>query len=585
MTEKQNKIVAEIGKLEAFYGTKLFKYRDNLKVYTNRWNIELNDLRDDYATVMYEKQFGEGDNSAPITENVVKSVVETLVSKIAAKHCYPFLNTVNGTFKDLQICKQTQQFFDIYFKENDIVSIVAEAFRDACIFNTGVIYVNPYNNTVKRVMPWQIFIDPREYSYDDISKLVYKRNHYPTELLNLEIDDDRDEVTFYEYYKATKNGLIKYEWIPELQYFKENKCEFDVIPFTFIFYDTPVKGSNGNSVCDVLRGIQIEINRVVAKIKEACDLTPGNLFMVPDTSTIRTSQLTNRGGQIVTYTPTGEGSPVVVATPAFIDPQNIQWLSTLKQDAYELIGVSQLSATSQKPTGLNSGISLQTMEDIESDRFQTQLNNVIRMYTNIAKLIIATHPTDDTILPPNFFRNNITWADVVDLSKNMSVEFSTLGLQNLDPSAKLTTIQNLVNAGYITQQRAGILLQIPDLEMGYSFANNALNAVLAVIDNCIYNDSYDIPDFINIQLLQEELINTLNSLYSNSNNYEVITKLQQLFKTADEMLIESETQAELGAVNAIGQQVQSQLPQIQQQAMKGANAQIDAVLGGGEDVI
>lgn len=575
----------EIYRLESIYSNRMFKWRDNLRLYQNRFNIELNDLKDDYSTNLFSATFGESDINYPIQENIVKSCVETLVSKIASQKAHPFFNTVNGTFKDVQIVREAQHFFDIYYQEMNINKIVSDTFRDACIFNTGVVYINRGERKVERVMPWQVFIDPAEYSYNHLTKAVYKRTKFPVSLIrdsklyNAAVKHNLQNITYYLYWDLNDGKLITF--VPELNYKTEETLPYNQLPFIFIFYDAPVKGTNGLSIPDLLRGIQIEINNVVRKIREACDLSPAMTYFVPENSTIKTSKLTNRTGEIVTYTPTGDGgSPVTVATPAFVDPQNIEWLSALKQDAYELVGISQLSATSKKPAGLNSGIALQSMEDIESDRFETQLNSVLRLYTDIAKSIMNVFPADEPILPRNIFRKNVSWADIVNLRNDMSIQFTSIDSLSKDPSTKLQQIQALVSAGFITPAKASTLLQMPDIEQGYNFINSAENAVLQVIDNCIYNNTYEIPFFVSNDLLCEEITNTLQSLYGNGGDEEAIARLTKLFEIADNDRIDSQTQAEIAAQQQLGQEIQQQMPQIQQQAQDMMNQQINQTLGG-----
>jgi hypothetical protein len=118
------------------------------------------------------------------------------------------------------------------------------------------------------------------------------------------------------------------------------------------------------------------------------------------------------------------------------------------------------------------------------------------------------------------------------------------------------------------------------LETGYTFANSSENAVLKVIDNCIYNNSYEIPFFVSNDLLCEEIIKTLQSLYGNGGDEEAIARLTKLFEIADNDRIDSQTQAELAAQQQLGQEIQQQMPQIQQQAQNQMNDMINQTLGG-----
>ena len=70
-------------------------------------------------------------------------------------------------------------------------------------------------------------------------------------------------------------------------------------------------------------------------------IKPCLTFCVPKGFSVKTSQLNNRVGQILEYTatPNMTGSPVTVATPAFIDSAVYDLIEELKQSAYELVGI------------------------------------------------------------------------------------------------------------------------------------------------------------------------------------------------------------------------------------------------------
>ena len=94
--------------------------------------------------------------------NVVKSAIDAVVSKISTAHCRPFVNTVKGSFKTIQICKQLQVFFDYYFDEKNVQSKITEALRDACIFDSGYLYLDEINGDIKVVEPWNVYTRQRE---------------------------------------------------------------------------------------------------------------------------------------------------------------------------------------------------------------------------------------------------------------------------------------------------------------------------------------------------------------------------------------------------------------------------------------
>jgi hypothetical protein len=322
----------------------------------------------------------------------------------------------------------------------------------------------------------------------------------------------------------------------------------------------------------------MKIDEILRKISDAVTLNPALTFFVPEGSQVKANQLDNRIGNIITYRPSPNmtSSPVTSSTPAFIDPSYIDMLDKLKQDAYEMIGISQLSATSQKPKGLDSGTALQTMEDIESDRFEVQLNQVVRCYTDLARLYIDIVPDNEDILPEDNVREEITWADIKNAAKQMNIQFSGANSLSKDPETKLRQINMLTQAGIIPRARIATLMEVPDLEAGYSISNNALNATLAVIDDCINKDLYDIPFYIPTPLLMEEIANTMLSLTAadKEGNKPDIDKLKRLFEI---VVQQDETNAKVLQQEKQNEAMQQQNEQLdlQNSMMDDKNKQMD----------
>ena len=557
--EPNMSVVQKMQKLASYFGTYRSKCRRNLRLYEYSPAISLDNLTDDQVVGYYQQGYfnHNDDTTSSIQENVIRSCIDTLSSKIASQKVRPFINTVNGTFREMQVAKQAQDFFDAVYDEQNVNKVVTQAFTDSCILDKGIIYIDRDQKSVNRILPWQVFIDQREASYGRLTQLSWRQDQYPTSLLPIETDEEIDTVTLWQYWDLNKKK--HYYYVPEINYWEEENWECNCLPFVFVNYSAPIKATSCQSVVDLLYGIQMEIDALMVKIKDASQLASPLTYFVPESSTIKTSKLSNRTGQIITYTatPNMTSSPVTVATQPFMDPQWINTVETLKQHAYELVGISQLSATSQKPQGLNSGVALSTMEDIESDRFEQQLNTIIHTYVDIARIMIQIFPEDDDILPPNKYRGTITWKDIVNMRDMMTIQFSAANALSKDPSTKLQQLQALYAAGLIPQSRIAQLMDLPDLQLGYSITNNSINAVLSVIDDCLENDNYDIPDYIPNQMLLEEIMNTALSLKAanNPSNAVDIQKLMQLYQMAISKNADAQTSAELAATNQLAMEM------------------------------
>lgn len=562
ITDKQQEVIGKMFKVKNFFGTRRAKYRRNLRMFEYSPTVSIDSLSDNEVVGYYQQgRFDiEEDTTSSIQENVIRSCIDTLVSKIASQKVRPFFNTVNGSFKDMQVAKQAQDYFDSIYDEQNVNKTVVKAFQDACIFDTGWIYIDNKEKLISRVLPWQVYVDPREASYNKLTQIVWCQEQFPSSLLPIKTPRDLDTVTYWQYWDL--NAKKHYYYIPELELFEEEKWEYNAIPFISINYATPVKGTSCQSIVDLLYGIQMEIDALLTKIKDASQLASPLKYFVPESSSIKVKKLSNRVGEIITYTPSPNQSanPITTVTEPFMDSQWLNLLQQLRQDAYECVGISQLSATSQKPSGLNSGIALSTMEDIESSRFETQLNTIVRAYVDIARLIIQIFPEDEDILPPNRLRKSMSWADIVEARDRMTIQFSAANALSKDPSTKLQQLQALYAAGLIPQERIAQLMDLPDLQLGQVLQNNALNAILTVIDDCIERDIYDVPDYIPTQQLLKEIANTQLSLKAAStDNDEDINKLYKLMEVVSRKEMMSQTSAELNAYNGLMNEVNMQM--------------------------
>ena len=524
-------VLNAVSELKGLRGNFKQKAERNIRLYEDTLNISLDSIREDTAIGFY-KDGSRYDTTVDMSLNVIKSCIDTLTSKIASTKVRPYFNTVNGSFKDVRVVRQAQQYFDQSFEYKNINKVVSDCFKNACIFDTGVIYVNPKDHSIKNVLPWQVYYRPAEKTYDKLTRVYYERKQMPTTLLP-DYKGEEEYIAYGEYYDI--NNHIHAEMYSDGKVVI-HEYNADVLPFVFLNYCSPIVGGSSNSIVDMLVSIQIEINSLANTVKDASQLTPANTIFVPEGSNISIRKVNNGIGNVVGYaaSPNMTTSPVTVATPSFIDPQYMKTIEELKEAAYEMVGISQLSATSQKPTGLDSGVALQTMENIESDRFEMQLNAVIRAYTEIAKVCMKVFDPEEDILPQDQYRANIKWSDIVDEEKNMKVQFSSADALSKDPSTKLQILQALAQSGIIPTSTIGKYLEIPDLEKGYSIINNTWEAVQTVIERCIDENIYEIPSFVPYTLLQQEILNTQLSLYTADPvaNVGDINKLAKLFEVS-----------------------------------------------------
>lgn len=533
----RDSIVSRINDLLANNNVRYVKYQNDYMLY-NQCTVADLKAKIPYPVGLYDDIYSE-DSEVPKL-NVIKSAIDSIVSKISTAHCRPFVNTVKGSFKTIQICKQLQIFFDYFFEEKNIPPKIVSALLNACVFDKGHIYIDETSGDILSVAPWNVYTrqsegdDPKSCyiefpnksvdSLDEVTFGLLKDNEKKTLYVNVGY--------FYDANTRTKAILIN------RNIRKIFEIEFSEIPLVTIHYTNPIIGNGCLSVADMLRGIQKEIDELMKRISDASILNPALTFFVSNASSIKVGQLNNKVGNIVQYNaPIGE-RPVETASNPFIADQYITLLDNLMEKAYNMVGISQLSAQGKKPAGLDSGVALATQSDIESDRFQVLLDQYIRMFTDTAKKIIKVFEKSKDIVEPSRYALRITWGEVSKEYDKMRIQFSCADSLSKDPSEKLKQLQTLAQAGIIPATQIASLLELPDINRGYSVANNAFNATMTLIDSCIYEDNFEIPDYIPFQMIKEQIVNMQLSLKAaeggTDSNEKDIQKLIKLYEAVEE---------------------------------------------------
>lgn len=528
------KTVQTIQYLKSANELKRNKYRRNIRKYYGTPAIEI----DDSVNYVVGWNYLLNGDMMPTQLNVIKSIIDTLVSKIAQSNVRPYFNTVNGSYTDMQAALQTQNYFDYLFEKENVNYLISEAFRDACIFDTGYIFID--NDKIEKAQPYNVYLDPRETANNLKHKKVYYErksfpvNQLPEKIIQLIKNKSIEYCTYGQYIDSAEH---KKYYLVNNKILLEEEYKPDEIPLVVIPYSPLTFGNSSLSIVDTLYSIQTQIDLLEQKITEASNLSPANTIFLPEDNGIKPSMIDNRVGNIMTYRPVpgGGGAPIAVATPSFISEQYRDLVNDYIAKSYELIGISQLSATGQKPSGIDSGIALSTLENVESDRFETQLKTVIRAYVEVAKLIIQLKDKDTNILPETNNIYNLKWKDISTSVKNLKIQFSAADSLSKDPSVKLQQLESLVANGIIPQNRVAQLMELPDIQTGYNLANNAVNAVYTVINDCLENDNMNVPSYVPFTLLKEEIINTQLSLKASNKeeNLKDIEKLQNLYATVE----------------------------------------------------
>ena len=460
-----------------------------------------------FSSVNYFRTLANANTNNRLSYNVVKSCVDTAASKIAKNKPKPLFLTEDGDFNLKHKAQLLTKYMEGMFEEMDMYTEGQKVFTDACVFGTGAmkIYIDPSDSKIKceRILIDELIVDDTEGKYGKprqmfqvktISKDVlkgmfpqFKEQIQSAQPISGSTTTVSDQVLVTESWhlpsetpKTNKKGKITETdgrhsiTIDNCTLVYEDYTK-DHFPFVFVRWSDKLTGFWGMGIAEELIGIQLEISMTMRNISKAISLVAVPRVLIDTSvSNIVTANITNEIGNVIKY---NGGSPPQFNTPQAMTGEVYQYLETLKADAYKVTGISQMSASSQKPAGLDSGVALREFQDIESERFMLVGQRYEKAYMEAARQIIElskelyekSKDNKDIEAPKvkirkSKFLKQIAWKDVDMDEDQFQMDVFPINFLPSTPAGKLQTIQELIQAGMIPKDQAIGLLDFPDLD-------------------------------------------------------------------------------------------------------------------------
>jgi hypothetical protein len=183
-------------------------------------------------------------------------------------------------------------------------------------------------------------------------------------------------------------------------------------------------------------------------------------------------------------------------------------LDRLYQRAFEIVGISQLSAQSAKPAGLNSGKALREYNDIESERFLAVSRRyedfyleAARQMIDLAKEIAALEDDYEVVVPGKEFVDSVKWSEI-DLEEDQYVmKCYPTGFLPSTPTGRFQFAEDLIRAGFVSAEEGLSLLDFPDTQSTLNLKLAPKRDIENMIERMVDTGEYEPPEpFQNLQL-------------------------------------------------------------------------------------
>ena len=488
-----------------------------------------------YNSLMNSQTSKSNASENKISLNIIQSVIDAVASKVAKDQ--PKVSFVtNGSddyFLKLRAAKLTKYVAGV-FKQANVYENSELVFRDACVTGTGFLYI--YEKEGKIQTEWCVADEIRVDEIDGWKqkpRCMYRVTLRPRDMLCIEYPEFEQEINAAQTAiqgrvavqsttemvrvieswhlrgsKKSKDG-IHCVTIENCTLFSEqyDKDYFPIVPFRW--YNRPL-GFFGRSITEEIKTIQIEINKILKTIQQAQELIAVPIIFCPNEAEVAEDVLLSN--DIARLVPYSGGNPPSIISPQALSPEVYSHLNSLIQWAFQIVGLSQTTASGMKPAGVDSAVAIREVSDIETGRFAMVANRWEQFFIDVARVIVdisrdlyMKDPDLAVTYTEKKLLREIKWKDV-DLQDN-PFDIQTFPTSQLpdSPAGRIQTITEYVQNQWISKERAMELLSLdPDLESEVNIQTASLRLTEKWLSQMVEDGIYNRPEpTMNLPLAQQ----------------------------------------------------------------------------------
>ncbi len=474
----------------------------SIRLYGNRGLHQLFSAARGNAMRIVRSQFTAPDR---LTDNVISSCVDTVHSTMTKNKPAPFFLTSGGTYREQRKARKLTKVSEAMFYEAECYVKGQDCFRDALIMGDGImhVYEDTYTNRVclERVPVFELYIDEVEASHGEPRQMHRVRNVDKDVLVGMfpksegiirQTDKVATDFSGSSPLQVSDTVEVRESWhlpskpgakdglhlisVDKGELFRE-KYEEEWFPFVKMPWSRPVYGYWGTSAAQQIQGQQIQINKLLWLQSTSIHMMGTFKIAYPIGSNIVPEKINNGIGIQIQYS---GNVPPAYMTPQPFHEQIPQMMLTVKQSAFEQLGVSMLAAQSKKPDGLDSGKAIREYNYIQTDRFYSKGIEYENFYCDLAKMMLRCarkiKDRDGDYVVQHFASGGRHLGELslkdVDIEDDLlSIRCFPVSSLPQEPAAREATVQEYVQAGWLTPQRARRLMAFPDLEADDNLAD------------------------------------------------------------------------------------------------------------------
>lgn len=465
-------------------------------------------------------RFFSSRTSAPlrITVNLIKSCVDTATARIAKSKPRVFILPIKGDYVLERKAKDLQKFLDGQFDASNVYENLQEVFRDACIYGNGALYLYSDGNEIKseQVKIDELIVDEIDAAYGD-PQMMY-REHWVSKAKLIDLYPEHEEEIERANMLMRKDiGFVnRGEWITVIEAWRkpstpkstdgkhvicinnatllEEEWKKDYFPIINFCWTTPLSGFWGQGIALELESLQFQINQTMSRIQKSLAF-----YAVPRIFIDAQSQLTSQLVNDITVNKYS-GSPPVFLTPTAMASDVYSYVQWQYQLAFQQVGLSQLSAQSEKPAGIDSAVALRTYQDVETQRFAIVGQRWERKHVEVARIMIDMASElygkkgKTMKVSGRGFIENIDWKNASLSTDKYNIRAFPTNLLPSEPTGKIAAAQDYAKAGLLPPDVIADQMDLPILNDWVRDTVASRENVKRVISKILNEGKYIAPE-------------------------------------------------------------------------------------------
>lgn len=465
-------------------------------------------------------------NQLPVrrpTMNVTQSCIDTLVSRITQNQPRPMYLTEGGNYRQQKLAMNLDQFIAGEFYRCKTYDTGGMSLRDGCVFGDGFIKVFEENKKVvhQRTLTTELFADKDDSWYGKPRQLVQfmlidrgvlasmnpkaedkiaKANKAYVDGSGESAETISDQIIAVELWhrRSGENANDgRHVIVCSAGVILDETWDKDYFPFVKMPYNPHSVGYFSQGLAEMLMGTQLGIDTILRTVSEAMNVVGVPRVFMDEMSKILEASINNNVGSIVKF----RGNPPIFNTSNSNAPDVYEHLMRLIQFAYQIAGISQLTASGVKPAGLNSGEAQREYLETQDERFNSLEKRYVNMYnelamqtTDVASDIVTKWGSYTTVYPGRDGLAELEFPDLKELKDTYTIQCYDESSLPRDPAGRQAKLSEQLASGEITLQVYQRLSSFPDIAANDKLANSLQNRITKILDDIVFEGKQPVID-------------------------------------------------------------------------------------------